>query len=282
MTGCIPKGMSTDEVTHAGTKAARVSAAMTRPPFEGVGVALITLFDDDGRLDAQSSADLASKLVAAGLSAVVVAGSTGEAASLDLEERSRLLAAVRATVRSVPVIAGTGAPSARQAAVYTERAIDDGADAVLVLSPPGTSDPRGYYEIVAKRAGGQPVLAYHFPAVSPPGITVEALSDLPVDGCKDSSGDAQRLLLSATTWDRPLYTGSSALLSFAGPLGCAGAILALANAEPELCMAAFSGDGGAQRLLASAHFTAQATFPGGIKGLTARRFGTSTIRRMGG
>jgi hypothetical protein len=79
-----------------------------------------------------------------------------------------------------------------------------------------------------------------------------------------------------------LYTGSSALLSFAGPLGCEGAILALANAEPELCTAAFSGDGDAQRRLASSHFEAQSAFPGGIKALTARRFGTSTSRRMGG
>ena len=147
--------------------------------------------------------------------------------------------------------------------------------------PPGTPDPRGYYEAVAKHAGGVAVLAYHFPSVSPPGIPVEALADLPVDGCKDSSGDAQRLLLTATTWARPLYTGSSALLSLAGPLGCAGAILALANAEPERCVAAFGGDTEAQRGLAPSHFAAQASFPGGIKGLTARRFGTSTVRRMG-
>ncbi len=255
---------------------------MTSPPFEGVGVALVTLFAPDGRLDAPSTADLAGKLVAAGVAAVVVAGSTGEAASLELDERSELLSAVRAAVTTVPVIAGTGAPSARQAAVLTERAVDDGADAVLVLSPPGTSDPRAYYEVVAKRAGGVAVLAYHFPKVSPPGIPVEALADLPVDGCKDSSGDAQRLLLTATTWDGFLYTGSSALLSYAGPLGCTGAILALANAEPELCIAAFGGDAQAQRRLAPSHFEAQAGSSGGIKGLLARRFSTSTVRRMGG
>ena len=241
----------------------------------------MTLFDDGGRLDALATADLALRLVEAGVAAVVVAGSTGEAAALDLEERSELLGAVRAAVRSVPVIAGTGAPSARQAAVYTERAVDDGADAVLVLSPPGTSDPRAYYEIVAKHAGSVPMLAYHFPSVSPPGIPVATLADLPVDGCKDSSGDANRLLLTVTTWDRPLYTGSSALLSFAGPLGCVGAILGVANAEPELCISAFDGDAAAQLRLARPHFTAQAAFPSGIKALTALRFGTSTAYRMG-
>jgi 4-hydroxy-tetrahydrodipicolinate synthase len=255
---------------------------MTNVPFTGIGVALVTLFHDDGRLDPRATADLAARLVQSGVQAVVVAGSTGEAAALDLDERRQLLAAVRVAVTSVPVIAGTGGPSARQAALYTEQAVDGGADAVLVLSPPGTADPRPYYELVAKRAGHAAVLGYHFPTVSPPGIPVDVLGDLPIDGCKDSSGNVERLLLTATTWDRPLYTGSSALLSFAGPLGCAGAILALANAEPELCRSAFAGDSQAQRRLASSHFAAQAGFPSGIKALTARRFGTSTAQRLGG
>jgi 4-hydroxy-tetrahydrodipicolinate synthase len=245
-------------------------------------VALITLFHDDGSLDAPSTATLAAKLVGAGVAAVVVSGSTGEAASLDIEERSRLLRAIRAEVTSVPVIAGTGAPSTRQAVAYTERAVGEGANAVLVLSPPGSSDPRAYYESVAKRAGDAPVLAYHYPSVSAPGIPVDVLPDLPVSGCKDSSGDAQRLLETLTTWDGPLYTGSSSLLSFAGPIGCSGAILALANAEPELCISAFSGDIDAQRRLAPAHFAAHRAFPSGIKALTSRRFATSTARRMGG
>jgi len=75
---------------------------------------------------------------------------------------------------------------------------------------------------------------------------------LPVQGCKDSSGDADRLLETVDVWGGPLYIGSSSLLSLAGPLGCAGAILALANAEPEGCIAAFAGDVSAQRALAPA------------------------------
>ncbi|MGH9267434.1 MAG: hypothetical protein ACRD0D_04585, partial [Acidimicrobiales bacterium] len=100
-------------------------------------------------------------------------------------------------------------------------------------------------------------------------------------GLKDSSGDPDRLLEVCTTWDRALYTGSSALLALAGPLGCAGAILAVANAEPELCVAAFAGDTDAQRRLAPAHLAQGRAFPGAVKELTARRFGTSTVARMG-
>jgi len=70
-----------------------------------------------------------------------------------------------------------------------------------------------------------------------------------VVGAKDSSGDPERLLQTLSTWDGHLYPGSSALLSFAGPLGCPGAILALANAEPALCATAFAGDHASQLAL---------------------------------
>lgn len=158
------------------------------PVFRGVGVALVTLFAADGEIDASATAELAARLVDLGVRAVLVAGTTGEAAALDFEERNMLLAAVRGAVpegRGVPVIAGTGAASARQAALLTEAARDGGADAVLALSPPRTLSPGPYYASVVKAARGIPVLAYHLPAVSPPGIAVEALAGLPVAGLKE-------------------------------------------------------------------------------------------------
>jgi dihydrodipicolinate synthase/N-acetylneuraminate lyase len=254
-----------------------------RPLFSGVGVALVTLFGDDGCLDAGATAAHAARLVDLGVRAVVVAGTTGEASTLSPDERRDLLGAVRKAIprgTGVPVIAGTGAPSARQAASLTSDAREGGADGVLVLSPPGSADVLPYYDTVAGAAGGMPVLAYHFPAVSPPGIPVPALAGLPVQGCKDSSGDPNRLLETIDVWDGPLYVGSSSLLSLAGPLGCAGAILALANAEPEGCIAAFAGDASAQRALASAHRQSLVRFPGGIKALTAARFATPTATRL--
>jgi 4-hydroxy-tetrahydrodipicolinate synthase len=219
--------------------------------FSGVGVALVTLFGDDGDVDAAATAEHAVALVEAGVRAVV------------------------------PVLAGTGGPSPRQAVALTAAAVDHGADAVLVLSPPGAADVRPYYDAVAKAAGATPVLAYHYPAVSPPGIRVAALSDLPIAGCKDSTGDPDRLLEELTDWGGPLYVGSSAVVSYAGALGCEGAILALANAEPERCVRAFAGDAAAQLELAGPHAFARGRFPAGIKELTARRFGTSTVARMG-
>jgi 4-hydroxy-tetrahydrodipicolinate synthase len=248
--------------------------------FTGVGVALATLFDDNGELDAAATADHAAQLVSLGVRGVLVAGSTGEAAALSAEERAGLLLAVREAVPDpVPVLAGTGAPSARQAAALTLSAREHGASAVLVLSPPGVADPRRYYDTVARAAGELPVLAYHFPKVSAPGIGLDLVADLPVSGLKDSSGDPGRLLAELDL-GLTLYTGSAALLALAGPVGCAGAILALANAEPEACAAAFAGDPEAQRRLGAPNRRAQASFPGGIKALMAERFGTSTVGRL--
>lgn len=253
-----------------------------RAVFTGVGVALVTLFDDGGALDAKATAAHAGRLADLGVRAVLVAGSTGEAAALTAHERSALVTAVREELAGrVPVIVGTGAAWGRAAGELTARARDDGADAALALSPPRVADPRRYYAEVAAAAGDLPLLAYHFPAVSAPGVPVELLGDLPVVGLKDSSGDPGRLLDEVTGYDGLVYTGSAALCALAGPLGATGAILALANVEPERCAAAFAGDAGAQRALADAHRAASRSFPHGIKELVAGRFGTSTATRLG-
>jgi 4-hydroxy-tetrahydrodipicolinate synthase len=255
---------------------------MPEPLFTGVGVALATLFDDDGEVDAKATAGLAATLVDLGVRGVVVAGSTGEASALTAGERVALLTETRRAVPAgVPVIAGTGGASARQAAALTRDAREAGADAVLALCPPRNTDPRPYYDAVAEVAGGLPALAYHFPQTAPPGIPVEALPDLPVQGMKDSSGDPERLLSELEVFDRPLYVGAAMLVLLAGSLGIAGAILAVANADPEHAVAAFAGDPAAQRALLAAHRRVKARFPFGLKDAIADRFGTSRATRLG-
>ncbi len=110
------------------------------------------------------------------------------------------------------------------------------------------------------------MLAYHIPWVSAPGVPLDALPGLPVAGQKDSSGDADRLLAEVARYEGATYVGSSALLSLAGPLGATGAILAVANVEPELCCQAFSGDAAAQLKLTDVHLTARARRSAGAQG----------------
>jgi 4-hydroxy-tetrahydrodipicolinate synthase len=249
--------------------------------FTGVGVALVTLFSEDGELEAKATADHAARLVDLGIAAVLVSGTTGEAATLTPEERDELVGTVRSGLPpEVPVIAGTGGPTGRQAAVLTERAFAAGADAVLALSPPGVADPRWYYERVAAAAAG-PLLAYHFPGASAPGIPVELLSDLPVAGLKDSSGDAARLLHEREVFSGDLWTGAASLITLSAAVGASGALVAAANAVPEDCVAAFAGDGTAQVRVAALDRAASADFPAGVKRATAERFGTSPVTRVG-
>lgn len=253
-----------------------------RGPFFGVGVALVTLFDEQGRLDAEATASFACTLVRSGVQAVVAAGTTGEAAALDPEERVELLTTLKRRLpETTPLLAGTGAPSARQAVRLTRDAVDAGADALLVLSPWGSSDPRAYYEEVAKVSGGLPLLGYHYPAASPPGIPAHMLSQLPISGCKDSSGDAERFVSTLSEWDGALYTGSASLTYLAGALGSQGTILALANVEPEKCVAAFGGDASAQLSLSAANRRASSSFPRTLKEMVSERFGTSAVARLG-
>jgi 4-hydroxy-tetrahydrodipicolinate synthase len=250
--------------------------------FTGVGVALVTLFAEDGGLDAKATADHAARLVDLGITAVLVAGTTGEASTLTPEERDELVGAVRTALPAgVTGIAGTGGPTGRLAAVLTERAFAAGADAALALSPPGVADPRPYYDRVARAATG-PLLAYHFPGASAPGIPVDLLADLPVAGLKDSSGDAARLLHERAVFAGDLWTGAASLITLSRAVGAAGALVAVANVAPEDCVAAFAGDGAAQVRVAGLDRAASLDFPGGFKRAAADRFGTSTVARVGG
>lgn len=112
---------------------------------------------------------------------------------------------------------------------------------MLAWPPPRCTDLQEYFAAIAAAAGQHAVLAYHIPWVSAPGVPVADLEDLPVAGVKDSSGDPDRLLDEIVHYPGATYVGSSALLTLAGPTGATGAILALANLEPERCSAALPG-----------------------------------------
>jgi 4-hydroxy-tetrahydrodipicolinate synthase len=251
------------------------------PLFSGVGVALVTLFDADGEIDPGSTGKLAASLAGRGMAAVLVNGTTGEAGTLTGPERTELIEAVRAAVPAeVPVIAGTGAPSLRQAAALTRAAVSAGADAVLTWCPPRCADLAGYFLAIAEAAAGQPVLAYHNPFIACADLPVDSLATLPVVGVKDSSGSPDRLLDELARYPGDTYVGSSGLLALAGPMGTAGALLALANLAPEACVQAWGGDGAAQRTLAEQHLDVRAGGPARLKLLMAGADGTSPASRI--
>ncbi len=249
--------------------------------FGGVGVALVTIFDQADGVDEAATARLAQDLVARGMRAVLVAGTTGEAGTLTGAERTGLIRAVRAAIPDgIPVLAGAGAADTEAAVGYTSAAVEAGADAVLAYPPPGSSELHDFYTALAGAAGGRPVFAYHIPWVSAPGVPVQELASLPVAGVKDSSGSADRLLDELAHYPGATYVGSSALLALAGPMGGAGAILAIANVEPERSCRAFAGDGEAQRELADTHLAVRAGRAAELKRLLASQSDFSSTSRV--
>jgi 4-hydroxy-tetrahydrodipicolinate synthase len=253
------------------------------PLWSGPAVALATLFHDDGSLAAGETAAHAARLVAAGVRAVLVSGSTGEAAALTDEERLDLLQAVRRACPDVPVLAGASGdwwqPAARRAAAAARA----GADALLVAPPRGGAELMDYFGRVVDAAGAAPVLAYHFPPTAGGPVPPSALASLPAHGIKDSSADPERLLeeLELPGWSGWIYVGAVLLTGYAAALGATGAILAAANLAPEDCLAAWQGDTGAQRRLLSVHRASRDRFPHGLKTAMAARFGTPTASRLG-
>ena len=216
--------------------------------------------------------------------AVLVVGTTGKASSRDPAERAALLGALRDALppsSDVQVIARTSAPSIREAVALTAAARDGSADAVLALSPPQVSDPRPYYEAVAEAAAEVPVLAYHCPDFSPPGRCLEHLRELLVSGCKDSSGDATRFIRRLPSSTGRYTSVRLSSLPSLGTIGATGALLAIANFDPERCTAAFEGDVDAQRSLIKPHLETMVRLTCLLKEFVAARFATTSTTRVG-
>jgi len=219
--------------------------------------ALATPFTASGDIDFPAWQRLLDQQIAGGIHGVVVAGSTGEAATLSDDEFSRL---VRTTVDQVAgrvfVLAGTGQSGTAKTIAQTRLARDAGAAMALVVTPPYVRPtPAGlvaHYQAVADQ-GGLPVVLYNVPGrtgcdMSPE--VVAALRDHPnIVGLKEARGDEAR-------WDAlyPLGSAAFSLLSGDDPTfvramrgGAVGVISVASNVVPRafrrLCDLAAAGRG---------------------------------------
>jgi 4-hydroxy-tetrahydrodipicolinate synthase len=229
-----------------------------------VGVALVTFFGDDGTVDTKATAGRARRCAELGVSAVLVAGTTGEAARLSVDDRVELAAAVRDVAPDVVVIVGTGHPDPGAALEASARVgAETDADALLLFCPEGI-EPGPFFRAARDEARGPAVLAYHNPGLPVRQLGTDELMELDVDGVKDSSGSSNRLAYLVELGAR-VYVGSPTQLVLAGSCGAAGALLALANVAPTDCIAAWNGDTAAQRRLFTLHRGTAATFPSSLK-----------------
>ncbi len=229
----------------------------------GVGVALVTIFRDNN-VDIEATVGHAQTCVGRGCTSILIAGTTGEPWRLNADQRIELAAAVKARMPDSYVFVGTGDAEAAKAAALTRAVAQSGmADALVALSATDMS-AADYYSRLADAAGSTPLLAYHLPQMPPPGVLTEAVSHLPVAGIKDSSGDTDRLA-ELLLQDKPTYVGNENSLLLAGRCGARGAIVALANTVPELCIQAWQGEPDAQRALFRIRRPALVDFTNGLK-----------------
>ncbi len=212
--------------------------------LDGVLAPVVTPFAADGEVDAEGFSRNVSAHIAAGLSGVVVAGSTGEAALLDEDERNTLVERAR---REVPadrtLLVGTGAESTRAAMSRTRAAAERGADGVLVVAPhyyTNAMTPEAlldHYERIAD-ASSIPVLLYTIPKYMHFALPADVVARLArhenIVGMKDSSGDASILAgyLASQGDAFHVLTGSGVSFADALAMGAHGGILAVSLFAP--------------------------------------------------
>ncbi len=152
----------------------------------GVMTAMATPFDREGRVDEAAARRLAAHLVEHGSHGVVVAGSTGEAATLDDGEHISLLRAIVAEIGDgATVICGTGTNDTRHSIELTRAAAEAGAAAALVVTPyynkPNFAGIRAHFEAIAAAVPELPLIAYNIPSrvvVNVPPEQLAALAEI--------------------------------------------------------------------------------------------------------
>jgi 4-hydroxy-tetrahydrodipicolinate synthase len=229
----------------------------------GSMVALVTPMDAEGRLDWDSLTQLVDFHLQEGTNAIVAVGTTGESATLDVAEH---VAVIRHVVKQVagriPVIAGTGANSTREAIELTAAAKEAGADACLLVTPyynkPTQEGLYLHHKAIAE-AVAIPQILYNVPGRTACDMlpdTIARLSEVPnIIGVKEATGDLAR-------GKEVLDKVASGFLTFSGDdatavelmlMGAKGNISVTANVAPramsELCALAMRGEAEAARAI---------------------------------
>ena len=228
---------------------------MKNTVFRGMATAMVTPMTARG-VDYDTLARFIDFQLASGINALVAVGTTGESATLTPEERKEV---IRFTVKrvngSVPVIAGTGTNNTAHVLDFTKSACDDGADAVLVVTPYyNKATQKGlvnHYTAVAD-VSEKPVIMYSVPGRTGCKITPDTAAILAqhpnITGFKDANGDMDSTVetIAKCGDNLDIYSGEDSLTVPMLSMGGKGCISVLSNVVPglavEMCDKFFSGD----------------------------------------
>jgi len=211
--------------------------------FRGVGPALVTPMGPDGSVDLDAFAEHVEWVVDEGVHFVVPCGTTGESATLEPAEQADVIRrCVEVVDGRVPVVAGAGTNSTRDAERLARAAADAGADAILTVSPyynkPNQEGIVRHYERVAA-AAGIPLFLYNVPGRTGSNIRPTTAFRLyeeveHVMGVKEAAGDIEQAM--TLLRDRPdgmaVLSGDDSVLLPLVLLGAEGGISVAANEAP--------------------------------------------------
>lgn len=219
-------------------------------------VALVTPMHADGSIDWAALERLLDMHMEAGTSAIGAVGTTGESATLDISEHCEVVRfCVNYIAGRIPVVAGTGSNSTREAIYFTDEAAKAGADACLLVTPYyNRPTQRGLYEHykAVAAAVAVPQILYNVPgrtAVDLSNDTVARLAELTnIVGVKDATGDMERArdLINRCGEEFAVYSGDDPTAMELILAGGKGSISVTANVAPaqsaEMCRLALAGE----------------------------------------
>jgi len=224
--------------------------------IKGSIVAIVTPMHADGSLDYPGLNKLIDWHIAEGTDGIVIVGTTGESATVNVEEHCSLIkAAVQHTKGRIPIIAGTGGNSTAEAIELTRYAKEAGADAALLVVPyynrPTQEGMYQHFKAIAE-AVDLPVILYNVPGRTVADMsneTILRLAAIPnIIGVKDATGNIGRGidLLRLAPKSFAVYSGDDPSAMALMLAGGQGNISVTANVAPramhEMCKAAMAGD----------------------------------------
>lgn len=213
---------------------------MKNPYFGRLLTAMVTPFNADGSVNYEKAADLAEWLINNGSDGLVVAGSTGEAATMSAEEKLELFRVVVNRInKRVPVIAGTGSNNTADSVKMTKMAEAMGVDGALIVGPYYNKPTQeGFYQHFAAvaQSTGLPIIVYNVPGRTASNISPAIVASLAADfenivAIKEAAGNVAQVaeLYSVLPEEFTIYSGDDGLIIPFMSVGATGLISVLSN-----------------------------------------------------
>lgn len=207
--------------------------------FTGTYTALVTPFDDDGRLDIAALRRLINHQVDGGVDGIVPVGTTGESPTVDFDEHQQITSeCVTAAAGRIKVIAGTGANSTAEAEMLTRHAAEAGADGTLQVTPYyNKPSQEGLFRHFSRVADiGLPVVLYNIPGRTSREIAMDTILKLAshpaIVAVKEATGNVDNVSVLTRETDLDVLAGDDGLTLPMMVLGAVGVISVASNVAP--------------------------------------------------